>query len=100
MEAVYTYKSNWWGFISKRLLIAMIAFFVISVLVFFPIQIASSHNPFLNIENHPPISPKRVYFITERSLFSQYLYWVGGIFTGDWGNSIIGHSGSYLDYLK
>jgi ABC-type dipeptide/oligopeptide/nickel transport system permease component len=78
MEAVLTYKSNMWSYILKRVSIAVLAFFVISFLIF----------SFINVAESSEVGPK----LPNESLFIQYHRWLGDFFTGDWGESILGDS--------
>jgi len=96
MEAVYTYKSNWWGYIGKRVLIAVIAFVVISLVVFVPIKEAEwneSESPFLISSS--TIDEQLIKEYNEPLIIS-YFRWMGGFFTGDLGESLLGNS-HYLE---
>ena len=88
-----TYKSNWWGFIGKRLLVTVIAFFVISFLIFFTIQV-NLPPPLLLSDPPGTMSKEEVVRSIQESceytgLIFLYFRWVGDFFTGDWGYSII-----------
>jgi ABC-type dipeptide/oligopeptide/nickel transport system permease component len=80
MLSAVTYKSNWWGFIGKRLMIAAVAFFVISFMIFIVIHL-----------DHEVYSYKFMGNITE-PLIVQYIHWLEDFFKGNWGYSIIGDS--------
>jgi ABC-type dipeptide/oligopeptide/nickel transport system permease component len=90
MEAVYTYRSNWWGYILKHVLIYVVAFLVISFVIFVPIydsELSEYEYPYLE-----RLSLK----VYNESLIMRYFTWIGDFFTGDWGNSLLGES----HYLK
>jgi peptide/nickel transport system permease protein len=92
MEAVYTYKSNWWGFISKRILIAVIAFFVISFMIFYIIHLnppLPMYGDWMTLEN---IKDLRHKIGIDAPLIVQYFRWIGDFFTGNWGESWMGYS--------
>jgi len=88
MEAVYSYKSNWWGFVSKRLLIAVIAFFVISIVIFFLLILSSPNEvyPFLSPQHENSIIMDEHWL--DKPLSAQYFQWIGDFFTGNWGESL------------
>jgi peptide/nickel transport system permease protein len=82
-----TYKSNWWGFIGKRVLIAVIAFFIFSFAMFYTVN-----SPMQAIHSTPILSVEEVReIIKERGLdkpkIERYFNWLESFFTGDWGNS-------------
>ena len=95
MLSAVTYKSNWWGFIGKRVLIAMLAFFMISFAVLFTISY-----PYRVIKFDPPQHkifdfPQSVIISDQLGyddpMVTQYFRWLGGVFSGDWGNSLMHH---------
>lgn len=99
MEAVFTYKSNIWGYIFKRILTAVIVFLIISLLVYFLIHglwgedhavqiIKSIAVPNFN-NGYPEIDRLIEVYSRDEARIVQYLRWMGGFFTGDWGNSLI-----------
>jgi ABC-type dipeptide/oligopeptide/nickel transport system permease component len=98
MEAIFTYKSNWWGYILKRVWITFIIFILASILVFFPVRAVFADNPLGFYMSNANISREQfeklkkdvteTYHLNE-PLIIQYFYWMGGIFTGDWGASLI-----------
>jgi ABC-type dipeptide/oligopeptide/nickel transport system permease component len=88
MEAVNTYKNNWWGFISKRLFIAVIAFFIISFILFLLIH-TYFYDPFSILS----VTPEQLKALAhkmgwDRPLIIQYFQWIGNFFTGNWGRSL------------
>jgi ABC-type dipeptide/oligopeptide/nickel transport system permease component len=97
MEAAVTYKSNWWGYISKKVFIVVIAFFVISFSTFY---ILHSYEP--PIMSDPPPQSEAEYEkiveqmeqirerlgLTQPPLIIQYFHWMGDFFTGNWGESL------------
>jgi peptide/nickel transport system permease protein len=85
MYDVYTYKCNWWGFIGKRVAIAVMAFLVISYLFF----LAVNWNP--PVYSFPPSATLEDIrgFFHEQGLdqpkLVRYFNWMGDFFSGDWG---------------
>ena len=75
------------------MLIAVIAFVVISFLIFFLINLDLDGNI-----GHFPInpSPEMVDLMKQwgfyDSVITKYLKWMGGFFSGDWGESLLGSS--------
>lgn len=95
MEAVYTYKSNWRGYISKRVLYAVIMFFLISLVVYFYIHgLWGTDNAvnILSLLQSPNQMTERQRlldkYLSNESRIVQYFQWLGGILTGDWGVSL------------
>jgi ABC-type dipeptide/oligopeptide/nickel transport system permease component len=100
MYTVYTYKSNWWGFIRKRVLIAVLGLFVITSISFSSYQIVDKYYTSLTSPNYG-MGSSPMYFSDlpdERhhrvqglphiySFFEKYDIWMKGFFTGDWGYS-------------
>jgi peptide/nickel transport system permease protein len=93
-----TQRSNWWGFIGKRVFITVIAFFVLTLVIFTAIYVLP---PFA-----PEISMSPIVNFTEMKAFShevgldlplpvQYFRWLGQIFTGDWGHSWVNYAIAY-----
>jgi len=87
MEAFLTYKSNWWGYVFKRVLIAVIAFFIFSLLIFFTLHLESdwlaSYRPLL--WTRWPFNEISHQLGWDAPLVVQYFHWIGDFFTGDWG---------------
>jgi hypothetical protein len=77
MYYAQAYKSNWWGFIGKRVLIVLVAFFVISFLIFMIIHLDHEVYFYYGMGN-----PHDSYLV-------QYFKWLFDFFTGDWGYSIL-----------
>jgi oligopeptide transport system permease protein len=86
MYNVYTYKSSMPAYIFRRILVAVIAFFVISFFIFKIFNDAQwsfgGYFPMPGIE----------YENMSDSIFLNYFRWLGAIFTGDWGESLLGES--------
>ena len=87
------YRSNWWGFIGKKILIAVIALWIISFIFFtltvlpFPFDRGfHSESPIITKEQHQQVIHE--YHLMD-NVFTRYFYWVGGIIRGDFGNSSI-----------
>lgn len=91
MNAVYTYRSNWRGYIGRRVLYYVLAFFLISFFVFSVTHI--NFPAYLKEISVPNFTGNFNDFIADmgfdRPLVIQYWHWIGGILTGDWGHSII-----------
>ena len=79
MEALYTYKSNIPGYIMRRVMITVIAFLIISFLIFMS---------FYNIGGYYDI-PGVEYEHRFDSGILNYFRWIGAIFTGDLGESLV-----------
>ena len=85
----------------RRVLVAVIAFFFISLIIFSILYLAP--DPYIIIDP-PPSTPEQKERIIEilqglgyephtlASLPGAYLSWIGEFFTGDWGNSIWDYS--------
>jgi peptide/nickel transport system permease protein len=91
MLSAITYKSNWWGFIGKRVLIAMVVFLVISF-IFFSISEQAIWS-FIYIDATPGADWSRMYNEIKKQTgldkprILRYTHWLEGFLTGDWGNS-------------
>jgi len=87
MYNVYTYKSDWWGFVAKRVLIAVVAFVVITLLV----SLAVNRNPpYFGLTPVTSIEEIEEYVHSQgwdTPLIGRYFHWLGDFFTGEWGNS-------------
>jgi len=93
MYNIYTYKSNWWGFVAKRLLIAVVAFFVISCLLFIvtsPYFPSSFPKPIVDygFMSEEQVTQLRHELHLDTGILGQYFYWLGDFFTGNWGESL------------
>jgi hypothetical protein len=105
MYNVYTYKSNWWGFIGKRVLIAVVVFFLFTFAVSLTISSTMYSSPFyftvdgeqifyplpLNVtvdDEHMLIYYYPDRFYPDISNVQIYVHWLGDFFTGDWGYSL------------
>jgi dipeptide transport system permease protein len=106
MYTAQTQRSNWWGFISKRVVFAVIAFFVILLLFFLVVHgIWGEDHAILignSIPRYEPL-PAVDEMIEKASLnefrIVKYFNWVGGLFTGNWGDSLL-PAYAYPDILK
>ena len=97
MENVTKYKRNWLGYIGKRVLIAVLAFFIITFIAFSIPEIYNNFSP--NREPHSfsilnmPRTPKIQSFIDQYHLDDPYVvrYFnrLGKFFTGEWGKSLV-----------
>jgi peptide/nickel transport system permease protein len=90
-------------YVIRRVAIAVIAFFVISLIIFFSVNLILT--PFQRL-----FGPGTIYIdpqnqedinrlnelMESRGLYDplpiQYLRWIGGFFTGNWGESLMGES--------
>jgi peptide/nickel transport system permease protein len=93
MYTAQTYRSNWWGFIGKRILIAVVVFLVISFLILF--TLASPYHSIIYVVPVYPLmdSPESLYVNQhmhyDDPYLSQFCRWLGNFFTGNWGDSFI-----------
>jgi ABC-type dipeptide/oligopeptide/nickel transport system permease component len=94
MENVYTYKSNWWGFIGKRVLIAVLVFFLFTFFVyFFAVNYPFYPEKGLRFIITEYTTQEQRAFIQELNqkyhfldpYMVQYFYWLGDFFEGNWG---------------
>ncbi len=93
MEAVYRYRSNWWGYIGKRVLLAIVVFFVISLMIFSIINLdLGGEIGHLPINPSPDMMEMMEQMGFYDSFITRYFKWVGSIFQGDFGESIMGES--------
>jgi peptide/nickel transport system permease protein len=94
MEAAYTYKSNWWGYVSKRLFMAVIAFIIISLLIFIILNYEDSPTGIF-YPNFTKVELETLYMqlgIDTSPLVVRYFHWMGNFFNGNWGESYYGYS--------
>jgi peptide/nickel transport system permease protein len=80
------------GYVFRRVLITVIAFFVISLIVFKVFDSNNLTEPIIPIEIKSPHSePESIVFIyfIERCYPERYVRWMGDFLTGDWGESIM-----------
>jgi ABC-type dipeptide/oligopeptide/nickel transport system permease component len=86
MLSVYKYKSNWWGFIGKRVRIAAIAFIAVTILM----TMSMMPKPVV-ITITPNTTPEELENL--RQNYDQKFYprsyfpYLGDFFTGNWGYS-------------
>jgi peptide/nickel transport system permease protein len=87
MLNAYTYKSNWWRFVGKRVLIAVVAFLLFTLLI----SLAVNRNPpFISLTPVTSVEQIEEYVHSQgwdTPLIVRYFRWLGGFFTGEWGNS-------------
>lgn len=92
MEAILTYRSNNWGKIFKRLLIAFITFLLASMMIFFTIHVFVPSGG----DIFSPLNPEGVIvacrFQVDKPVMEQYFQWIGGVFRGDFGTTPIDYS--------
>jgi len=95
MLSVYTYKNNWWGYIGKRVLIAMVVFFVLSMLLYIAFHGVWGPDNAINIlkatstyKAMPEMDVLMAKYTSGVGRLTQYFQWLGGFFTGEWGRSI------------
>ena len=96
------YKSNWWSYIAKRVLIIVVAFIVISLAIFLPTQAVFAGNPVLYYwyaqgspgwviteEQIDEITEmlKETYYLNE-PIVVQYFLYIRDIFTGNFPPSL------------
>jgi peptide/nickel transport system permease protein len=97
MLSVYTYKSNWWGFIAKRVLIAILVCFIFTMFVYFfvvnyPFD-PNAEAPYI-LRNLSPEFKEKIQELNQIYHFNdpyveKYFRWLGDFFTGNWGNSFV-----------
>ena len=88
------YKSNWWGYLLKRVIAAIISLFIISLIIFFLTTADFSGN--FGSTFMKPYSPEAERIIKEYHFdepyliyyFRGYFRWLGGIFKGDFSESL------------
>ncbi len=97
MEAAVTYKGNWWGYVLKRVLIAVITFFLISLMIFSILHFDDDqYLPFdwswgtrTQTEYELARQKELKYLGLDGTFIEKYIRWMGGIFAGNWGESLI-----------
>jgi peptide/nickel transport system permease protein len=104
MEAVVTYKSNWWVYVLKRVLLAVVSIILISLIIFFTVRLSiGDYYDYLRIFGYTifdgtqsPMDAHRLWYEQQRNIYHlneplifQWARWLGGIFTGDWGQSFM-----------
>ena len=92
MYNAQTHSDGIWSHIARRILIAVVTLFLVSLMIFFFIQLA----PRDEVYPYPSTFQEQNLIETfpglDQPLVVQYFRWMGGIFTGDWGQSIMGDS--------
>ena len=89
MYNVYTYKSNLRGYILRRVFQAVIVFFVVSLVIFGIVNIGDK-TVFLPSNTLPNeiLGQLADKYHWDDSFLVEYVYWMKGIFTGDFGVSL------------
>jgi peptide/nickel transport system permease protein len=87
-----TYKSNWWGFTGKRVLIAAAVFFIFSLFVFINVNETRQRDTDMSllsqqIEGLDNILVRDKH-VLDTPVSVQFFRFMGGMFTGDWGESL------------
>lgn len=91
-QMIYAFpaKSNWWGYVGKKMVTAILVFFVLTVLFFTLSNLEWRGGEIIGVvptltredmlariqENH-----------LDKPLFFRYFLWMGGMLSGDWGLS-------------
>jgi peptide/nickel transport system permease protein len=103
MYYAQAYKSNWWGFVGKRVLITAIALIVISMAIFFPAQAVFTSEPvyywchakygnaiidFTAEQINEVNDFLKVTYYLDDPLIMQYFRFIGGILTGNFPPSL------------
>jgi peptide/nickel transport system permease protein len=97
MLYVYTYKSNIRAYLLRRVLIAIIAFFVISFVIFSIIHLPGEETIYLpSYMDMGAVERNLKEYNWSDPLIINYARWMGNIFRGDLGESLI----NYSYYLK
>ena len=80
-------------YLAKRVLFSLLVLFVISIIVFTAVRMVPGDICAIVLAS-PDVEPSQCAAIEEElgldePLVTQYLKWMGGILTGDWGNALI-----------
>jgi ABC-type dipeptide/oligopeptide/nickel transport system permease component len=96
MLNAYTYKSNWQGYIAKRVLFTVVAFLVITLLAYValhgvwgPDQAVHILGLIATYKELPEMTVLMDKYTSSEGRITQYFQWLGDFFTGEWGVSII-----------
>jgi ABC-type dipeptide/oligopeptide/nickel transport system permease component len=98
MYYAQAYRSNWWGFIGKRVLIAVVLFFILTPIIFFSVN--SGDPPTISVGPVAPVETYKSvlhYLGWDQPLLVRYFRWMGGIFMGDLGKANLQYSWLRLD---
>jgi ABC-type dipeptide/oligopeptide/nickel transport system permease component len=93
MFSAVIYKSNWWGFISKRVLITVVAFFILTLAIFYALHYTERNYWFLAPlqVSAAEMSAYEEQIESELHMGSpfavKYALWMKSLLTGDLGNS-------------
>jgi ABC-type dipeptide/oligopeptide/nickel transport system permease component len=86
MYTAQTQRSNWWGFIGKKVVFAVVAFIFVSMLLFViatPKPVIYHVTPDTTKEEY-----ERIRNLANYQVYRNYPQWISGIFQGDFGISI------------
>jgi peptide/nickel transport system permease protein len=91
MYYVQNYRSKWWGYIGKKALIAVVAFFVISF-IFFSLSVLNLPTGNETFSLSPIVTLDQLLGCIEEyhlrdNVITRYFYWMGDIIRGDPGKS-------------
>jgi peptide/nickel transport system permease protein len=92
MYAQAVYRSNFRSYILRRVLIAVVVFFIVSMFIFYIFHYDDSPSGFLLNPNVSKVELEKIYEqfgIDTSPLVVKYFKWMGDFFTGDWGESIM-----------
>jgi ABC-type dipeptide/oligopeptide/nickel transport system permease component len=95
MLNVYTYKSNWWGFISKRFLGFLAAIFVVTLGMFYTLHYSDNNYwllaPVYLTSEEIPVFHEQVNkeMHVGSPFIVKYGYWLKDLVTGNLGYSFI-----------
>jgi ABC-type dipeptide/oligopeptide/nickel transport system permease component len=96
VENVIVYKHNMCGFVIRRVLIAVITFFILSFIIFVLITVAKSRDitdPFpIGLNKQFDTDFQEYIRLQKEPYLIKYFRWIGDIFMGDFGESLIGNS--------
>jgi len=93
MYNVCTYKSNMPAYVLRRVLVAVIAFFVISLLIFYSFHHEQPRLlPYIGLPQAEEDRLAELLDIDTSPFIIRYVKYMGHFFTGDWGESLMGES--------
>ena len=88
-----TYKSNMRDYIIRRVLFTIVAFLIISMFIFFSIELTRPYPKFGDGElTKEEVNSLLEKYGWDKGLIVQYFEWIGDFFTGDLGTSLVGDS--------
>jgi ABC-type dipeptide/oligopeptide/nickel transport system permease component len=96
MDNVFTYKSNWWGFIGKRIILAVVIFLIITIALYIafhgiwgPDNAVNILMKMITFKELPEMEILMDKYTSGEGRLTQYFQWLGDFFTGGWGYSIV-----------